>query len=158
MTTSTTPPAKGLPPIKKANTSSETEAEEAAPEVKQPNKVLTEDMPQPPGVVSRRRRRVAKERRKGPFVKYVGQASLRVIRPTHWKSLVLNELKDDTATHTWSTKNDYLVEADQFSDEQLDYLLVDDLSKETGTHQFLEVDYDENGQLVQVPYEDEDSE
>jgi hypothetical protein len=76
------------------------------------NKVLPQDAPKPPGDV--RVRRVAKERRKGPFVKYVGPASHREIDATAWKSLQI-ELKDDTVTSTWNVANDKMLEADNFS-------------------------------------------
>lgn len=114
------------------------------------NKVLPANAQRPPGDV---RRRVAKRRREGPFVKYVGPVSHRMIRPEQWASLGI-ELKDKTATHVWSVNNDKMIESSEFSDEQLDYLLVDDLQKGTNTHTFLEVDYDDDGQLVQVQYED----
>lgn len=114
------------------------------------NKVMPANTPRPPGDV---RRRVPKKRREGPFVKYVGPVSHRMIRPQQWASLGI-ELKDKTATHVWSVNNDKMIESSQFSDEQLDYLLVDDLQKGTNTHTFLEVDYDDDGQLVQVQYED----
>jgi hypothetical protein len=97
----------------------------------------------PPGS---RRRRVEKKRREGPFVKYVGAASERTITPADWKSLTIDPGK---APHTWNTKNDFLIEDGGFSDEQLDYLLIDDLQP-AGGHSFLEVDYDSDGNLVQV--------
>ena len=110
--------------------------------------VLTDGMPQPPGVTARRTRRSQRERRKGPFVKYVGSASHRTIRPSDWKSLGIG-LKNGDATHEWNTKNDYMIESENFSDEQLDYLLIDDVVH-NGGHSFLEMDYDDKGQLVQV--------
>jgi len=113
--------------------------------------VLTEDMAQPPGVLARRRR-VARRQRQGPFVKYVGAASDRVIRPSDWGSLGFTP-KDKEAGHQqfmWNAKNDYLVESSKFTDEQLDYLLIDDVQHGTNAHSFLEVDFDEDGQLVQV--------
>lgn len=118
----------------------------SAPVATGKNKALPANAERPPGDV---RRRVAKKRRQGPFVKYVGAVSHRMIRPQQWKSLGI-ELKDDTATHVWSVNNEKMIETSEFSDEQLDYLLVDDLQKGTNTHAFLEVDYDENDQLVQV--------
>jgi hypothetical protein len=118
----------------------------AAPTATGKNKALPANAERPPGDV---RRRVPRKRRQGPFVKYVGSVSHRMIRPQQWKSLGI-ELKDDTATHVWSVNNEKMIETSQFSDEQLDYLLVDDLQKGTNTHAFLEVDYDEDGQLVQV--------
>jgi hypothetical protein len=122
--------------------------------------VLTDDMPQPPGVQLRRRsRRKAAKRRQGPFAKYVGSSSLRVIRPHDWKTLGI-ELDEEQAneTHSWSIKNDYMLETSMFTDEQLDYLFIDDTNRNDGTHEFLEVDYDDEGNLVQVPYEDDNSE
>jgi hypothetical protein len=115
------------------------------------NKALPANAQRPPGDV---RRRVARKQRKGPFVKYVGAVSHRMIRPAQWKSLGI-DLKDDTATHVWSVNNDKMIESSEFSEEQLDYLLVDDLQKGTNTHAFLEVDYNDKGQLVQVQYEDD---
>jgi hypothetical protein len=44
-----------------------------------------------------------------------------------------------------------MVESSQFSDEQLDYLLIDDVQRGTNVHNFLEVDFNEDGQLEQVP-------
>lgn len=119
---------------------------------RQANPRLTPDMPQPPGVVERRRR-VPKKQRKGPFVKYVGAASHRRIHPHQWKILGVDVKQDkdkNVVGHEWSPANDYMVESDQFTDAQLDYLLIDDVSKATGAHQFLEVDYNKDGQLVQV--------
>ena len=113
------------------------------------NKALPANAPRPPGDV---RRRVAKKRREGPFVKYVGPVSHRMLRPEQWKSLGI-PLEDDTATHVWSVNNEKMIEASNFTDEQLDYLLVDDLQKGTNTHAFLLVDYDDDGQLVQAEYE-----
>lgn len=113
------------------------------------NKALPANAQRPPGDV---RRRVPKKQRKGPFVKYVGPVSHRMIRPEQWKSLGI-PLSDDSATHVWSVNNDKMIESSEFTDEQLDYLLVDDLQKGTNTHAFLEVDYDDDGQLVQVQYE-----
>lgn len=105
----------------------------------------------PPGDL---RRRSGKTKRKGPFVKYVGSAALREINSTAWKSLAI-DLNQKVATHTWSVANDKLVEADKFSDAQLDYLLIDDLQQGSNTHAFLLVDYDNSDppQLVQVAYE-----
>lgn len=128
----------------KAGTQPGTPAESGAGES---HKVLTEGMSQPPGV-SARKRRVEKKRRKGPFVKYVGAASHRIIRPPDWKSLGFKGPETDQ-THSWDTTNDYLIESGDFTDEQLDYLLIDDLQA-SGAHSFLEVDYDSDGQLVQV--------
>ena len=52
-------------------------------------------------------------------------------------------------TNTWDPKNDKMIECSAFSDEQLDYLLLDDMQP-AGGHSFLEMDYDANGNLVQV--------
>lgn len=106
----------------------------------------------PPGDL---RRRVRKERREGPFVKYVGSAAKRDIDPPAWKSLNI-ELKDESATHEWNVANDKMVEANNFTDAQLDYLLIDDLQQGTNAHAFLLMDYDGDGpdaQLVQAVYE-----
>jgi hypothetical protein len=113
------------------------------------NRSAPPDQPKPPGDL---RRRASRAKRTGPFVKYVGAAALRSIDSTAWKSLNIN-LKDKDASHTWGVSNDKMVEASRFSDAQLDYLLIDDLQQGTGTHAFLLVDYDEDGQLVQAVYE-----
>lgn len=113
------------------------------------NRSTLPESKRPPGDV---RRRKAGPKRKGPFVKYVGSAAIRSIGPAAWKSLNI-ELKDDGATHSWNLKNDKMVEAENFSDAQLDYLLIDDLQQGSNTHAFLLVDYDNNGQLVQAVYE-----
>jgi len=121
--------------------------------------VLTSGMPQPPGVVARRQRRVARKTRKGPFVKYVGPASHRIIRPYDWATLGFTP-KDKDAGHqtfSWSPQNDFMIESNKFTDEQLDYLLIDDVQHGTNAHSFLEVDYDDDGQLVQL-LDDEDDE
>ncbi|QHB37438.1 hypothetical protein PP339_gp032 [Mycobacterium phage Onyinye] len=120
--------------------------------------VLTENMPQPPSISQRRRRSKALER-KGPFVKYVGGASHRVIRAADWGQLGFKP-KDEKTGHQeflWSAKNDYMVESEKFTDEQLDYLLIDDVMP-GGGQSFLEVDYeeDENGNKVLVQVVDED--
>lgn len=135
----------------KADAAKAVEAEQtSAPSTpgSQTRNVLTEGMPQPPGTIARRARRTQRERRKGPFVKYVGAASHRIIRPAEWKSLGV-DLKNKDATHEWNTKNDYMIESAQFSDAQLDYLLIDDVVH-NGGHSFLEVDFNDDGQLVQV--------
>lgn len=131
----------------------------SAPEAKA-NDVLTEDMPQPPGVLTRRAgRRSNRKKRKGPFVKFVGQSSQRTITYGDWKSLNIKIKGEDAENgvrpqHEWDIKNDFLVEVSQFSDEQLDYLLIDD-TQPGGGHSFLEVDYDpETGDLLQVIYEE----
>jgi hypothetical protein len=133
-----------------------TEAGQQEP-VRTPNPPLTPDMPQPPAVKERQQRRVAREQRKGPFVKYVGAASHRRIHGHHWKTLAIECTKTKTDDgvetvdgHEWSAKNDFMIESSKFTDAQLDYLLIDDTSKATGAHEFLEVDYDKDGQLVQV--------
>jgi hypothetical protein len=115
-------------------------------ESKSENKPLPKDAPKPPGDI---RRRSQKPKRQGPFVKYVGRASHRVIRPSQWKSLGI-DVKDEGATHTWSVANDKMIESSEFSDEQLDYLLIDDRQSGTNTHAFVEVDFNDKGQLQQV--------
>lgn len=97
---------------------------------------------------TRRTRHVERKRRTGPFVKYVGTAAKRTITSAQWRQLGI-ELKDAKAGHQWSEANDYLVESAQFSDEQLDYLLIDDVGP-NGQHDFIEVDYDEDHDLVQM--------
>lgn len=123
----------------------------------QARNVLTDGMPQPPGARERRSRRVARKRRQGPFVKYVGQASHRVITPTDWRQLGFTPKDKETGHQTfeWTPKNDFMIESAKFTDEQLDYLLIDDMQHGGTAHSFLEVDYDEDGQLVQV-VDDED--
>lgn len=152
---------------KKAREEQEAEARkaQAVSAVQRPDEnshnVLTEGMPTPPGLRERRSRRIRRTRRQGPFVKYVGAASHRVIRPADWKTIPgcepVKAGKEDGVfqTNTWSPKNDFLVESSSFSDSQLDYLLIDDVHQTTGAHNFLEVDYDDNGQLVQVLEDDE---
>jgi hypothetical protein len=113
---------------------------------KSENKPLPKNNPLPPGDI-RRRSKAAK--RQGPFVKYVGQASSRKITPTQWATLDI-PLKDATKVHTWSVANDKMIESSEFSDEQLDYLLIDDMQVIHNSHAFVEVDYDKDGNLVQV--------
>jgi hypothetical protein len=128
----------------------------ASSPVERPRQALTDDMPQPPGS-ARRSRRVAKKRRTGPFVKYVGHAAQRTISPAEWKTLAHDNVpKDGYQFNSWDMKNDYIIESDKFTDEQLDYLLIDDVQG-NGAHSFLEVDYDSDGNLAQV-VEDEDDE
>jgi hypothetical protein len=112
----------------------------------------------------RRARRTERARRTGPFVKYVGSASHRVISPTDWRSLGFTPPGADKAKKgepapdfdqtVFEPKNDYMIETAKFTDEQLDYLLIDDLQMPAGTHSFLEMDWDENGELVQVTDDD----
>lgn len=127
----------------------EQQTQQTEQQPKPKNKAIPKDAQLPPGDIRRKTRR---ERRSGPFVKYVGAAAVRTINPTQWHTLAV-PLKSDTATHTWSFENDKMIEAAHFSDEQLDYLLVDDLQPGRNTHSFLLMDYDEDGQLVQVEYE-----
>jgi hypothetical protein len=123
-----------------------TEQKETTAAPKAENKPLPKGAPQPPGDI---RRRSPKPKREGPFVKYVGRASHRKITPAQWKTLDI-ELHDDKATHTWSVGNDKMIESSEFSDEQLDYLLIDDRQAGSNAHAFVEVDFDDKGQLVQV--------
>jgi hypothetical protein len=140
-----------------ATTSKPTSVEKPDDNVQAPSEtahnVLTADMPQPPGVLERKGRRKTKgSRRKGPFVKYVGSSSRRVIAYGDWRSLgipIKGESEENKPGHEWDIKNDFLIECDKFSDEQLDYLLVDDMQP-GGGHSFLEMDYDTDGNLVQV--------
>lgn len=113
---------------------------------KEANKPLPKSAPKPPGDV---RRRSQRPKREGPFVKYVGRASHRKITAPQWKSLDI-ELHDDKATHTWSVANDKMIESSEFSDEQLDYLLIDDRQSGGNAHAFVEVDFNDEGQLQQV--------
>jgi hypothetical protein len=110
------------------------------------NKPLPKSASRPPGDI---RRRSKAPKRTGPFVKYVGNASHRKITPAQWGSLAI-QLKDNRATHIWSVANDKMIESAQFTDEQLDYLLIDDRQPGSNAHAFLEVDYDDKGQLIQV--------
>jgi hypothetical protein len=114
--------------------------------VKQENKKLPQSAPQPPGDIRRTDRRVE---RKGPFIKYVGPVAHREISPTEWATLAI-DLKDKEAKHVWNVANDKMIEADKFSDAQLDYLLIDDTVPNTGVHNFLAFDYNKDGQLDQV--------
>jgi hypothetical protein len=119
----------------------------AKSEAKEANKPLPKDAPQPPGDMRRRSGKASS--RTGPFVKYVGRASHRKITPAQWKSLNI-PLKNDTADSTWSVGNDKMIESSEFTDEQLDYLLIDDMQTGTNAHAFVEVDYNDKGQLEQV--------
>lgn len=110
------------------------------------NKVLPRSAPLPPGDIRRSQRKTS---RKGPFIKYVGPVAHREISGTDWGTLQI-PLKDKDAKHVWNVANDKMVEADQFSDEQLDYLLIDDVMPATGIHNFVAVDYNKDGQLDQI--------
>lgn len=89
-------------------------------------------------------------RRKGPFVKYVGEASHRTISSADWGSLPgIVAPAGGFQDTTWEPKNDKMIEVSAFSDEQLDYLLLDD-TQPGGGQSFLEMDYDADGNLVQV--------
>ena len=103
----------------------------------------------PPG--SRRAGGAKKSKRQGPFVQYVGQASHRTISAQDWASIpgMAPPKGREYADSTWDLANDRILECAQFSDEQLDYLLLDDIQP-TGGQSFLEVDYNEDGVLVQV--------
>lgn len=143
-------------PAKKTGSSSTPPVESTSGD--KPRQKLTPGMSAPPGVKERRSRRVKRERRQGPFIKYVGHAAHRVIRAADWRSLGFTGKPPENgyADTTWGLKNDFLVESNKFTDEQLDYLLIDDVQG-NGAHSFLEVDYNDNGQLVQVEDgEDED--
>lgn len=90
------------------------------------------------------------DQRKGPFVQYVGPCAKRSIAPHEWRSILSAEnIKEAGVIHEWNTKNKKMIPVAAFSDHQLDYLLVEDMQK-NGGHSFLEVDYNENGQLVQI--------
>lgn len=83
---------------------------------------------------------------KGPFVKYVGDATQRIITPAHWGQRH-PDLTSET-THVWDMKNKFAIPVSEFSEGQLDYLLIDDLQA-NGGHSFLEMDYNADGDLVQ---------
>lgn len=128
----------------------EDKVEDQAPPAQQgENRSTLPETQRPPGDL---RRRAGERKRKGPFVKYVGSAAVRKITGPQWRSLGI-DLKDKDAEHNWAVANDKMIEADKFSDAQLDYLLIDDLQQGSGAHAFLLVDYDEDGQLVQAVYE-----
>lgn len=74
-------------------------------------------------------------------MKYVGAADKRTIQPHEWRVLGI-ELKDPKASHEWSAANEFLVESSQFTDAQLDYLLIDEKQHGTNAHLFVEVDDD----------------
>lgn len=96
---------------------------------------------------TRRTRHVESKGSQGPFVKYVGTANKRTITPTDWRSLGI----EAKAGHVWNDTNDYLVPSSEFSDEQLDYLLVDDKLGGSNTNSFIEVKRDSvDGDLVEV--------
>lgn len=98
-----------------------------------------------------RRAGAAGKRRVGPFVKYVGEASHRTISAPDWASLPgMKPPNGGYRDSTWEPKNDKMIECAAFSDEQLDYLLLDDTQPATGGQSFLEMDYDSEGNLVQV--------
>lgn len=108
--------------------------------------------PPPDAIVPRRRVQGSDRRQDGPFVQYVGEASHRIIRPHQWKAtkgVGPDNLKNPNATHTWSHKNEKVIPSSEFSDHQLDYLLCDDMQPRGG-HSFVEVNYNDKGQLVQV--------
>src|SRR5882672_2573968 len=112
-----------------------------------------------PAPGSRRRSRTAAQRRQGPFVKYVGPASHREIEPSDWASLAIKPDQDAEpfSKVVWNIKNDKLVETKFFNEDQLDYLLIDDMQP-SGGHSFLEVDWveDADGNVVldQVVYDE----
>lgn len=128
-----------------AETKAETAKSEAT-KAESKNPVLPDNAQRPPGDM---RRRSPRKQRSGPFVKFVGPAAIRRITATDWKTLQI-PLSDDNATHVWSIANDKMIESSKFTDEQLDYLLIDDVQKATNVHNFLEVDYNSDGQLEQV--------
>lgn len=100
---------------------------------------------------TRRTRHVERKRRMGPFVKYVGQAAKRTISAAEWRQLG-EDFKDAKVGHEWSYANEFMVESAQFSDAQLDYLLIDDGPEHHGRHDFIEVDYDADHDLVASPH------
>ena len=102
-----------------------------SPQVK--SKPLPANAPKPPGDI---RRSGKATKRTGPFVKYVGRASHRKITPAQWRALGAGFL-EAKGGHTWSVANDKMIESAEFSDEQLDYLLIDDKQPGTNGHSFL---------------------
>ncbi|GLB83488.1 hypothetical protein [Mycobacterium kiyosense] len=105
-------------------------------------------MPTASTTSTHRTRHVTKKGRSGPFVKYVGGAAKRTIRQHEWRALGV-ELKGPKAIHEWSAANGFLIESSQFTDAQLDYLLIDDVQHGTNTPSFIEVDTD-NDEAVPV--------
>lgn len=134
----------------KAAASSEAQATETNQTPKGQNVGTLPEDQRPPGDL---RRRTAPDKRQGPFVKYVGNAALRRITVPQWKSLAgVNSENKDLTENVWSIDNDKMIEASKFADDQLDYLLIDDLQQGTNAHSFLYVDYNSDNELVQVPY------
>lgn len=126
------------------------------PEAPEPSPVGVSSVRTPEGKIVRkapagsRRAGGTGGKRKGPFVKYVGEASHRKISSSDWASVPgMAPPSGGYQTNLWEPKNDKMIESAHFSDEQLDYLLLDDTRPEGG-HSFLEVDYDDQGNLVQV--------
>lgn len=98
----------------------------------------------------RRLAETPKEARKGPYVKFVGQASHRIIRPHHWRQkFPTDKLKNPNATHKWNPGNGLMIPVKEFSESQLRYLLEEDTQKRGG-HSFLLMDYNRDGKLIQV--------
>jgi hypothetical protein len=95
--------------------------------------------------MTKRTRHVTSKGRRGPFVKFVGAADKRTITSTDWRTLGI-ELKDPKASHEWSAANGFLIESSQFTDAQLDHLLIDEKQHGSNAHLFVEVD----GEGVQV--------
>lgn len=88
--------------------------------------------------------------RTGPFIKYVGEASHRKISAADWSSLPgMEPPAGGYQDNTWEPNNDKMIECAAFSDQQLDYLVLDD-TQPSGGQSFLEMDYDSEGNLVQV--------
>lgn len=67
-------------------------------------------------------------------MKYVGAAAKRTIAASDWRQLGI----DAKAGHEWSAANEFQVESAQFTDEQLDHLLIDDVGP-NGQYDFIEV-------------------
>lgn len=147
--TNPTPPSPNPSPPPPQATAPQVPASTTLPQVPDPKR--SQDASTTPKFEPRRR---TPDPRKpnGPFVKYVGIASHRIIRPHHWRAKFGGDddkMKSPGSTHTWSHKNGKVIPTSEFSDEQLDYLLTEDLQGKGG-HSFLEVDYNDKGKLVQV--------
>lgn len=118
----------------------------------------------PPPAPTPQRRAEPDAKTGGPFVKYVGEASQRLIKPHQWVATV-GQHPDSTdekpvtfESSSWDKTNSKIIPVSKFTNKQLDYLLLDDLqAPPKGGHSFLEVDYDKDGKLVQVHLLKEDA-
>jgi hypothetical protein len=60
----------------------------------------------------------------GPQVRYVGQATRRILTPKDWENVGVDDTEHKT--YVWELSNSKMIPKSDFSEKQLAYLMIDD--------------------------------